>query len=456
MNNKVGLKEYRTIFDQASEGIFILSPNERKFILVNNRFCEMTGYSKAELLKLNILDTYNESEITLFAARSAELKRKGNVKVERSIKRKDGTTFYARINLQLLDNGWEKGVVFNVPLNKKIKERFERTEELFLQITEHIRDVFFLVDLPSGNVLYVSPSYETIWGKSVRSLLAKSTSWMTLIHPDDQGFMLELYKKYLKTGLLDVHYRIIRSDKSIRWIHARTFPVYDKKHQLYRSAGVAEDVSEHMQAQEERLEHSKRIIRGFHEMIVALSMAVEKRDLYTANHQSTVANLSVLIAKEMKLNQEQLEGLEIAAQIHDIGKIAIPAEILTKPGKLSHPEFELIKIHPQTGYDILKDIHFPWPIADIVLEHHERLDGSGYPRGLKANEIKIESKILAVADTVDALSSNRPYRPALGLNAAIAEISKSRGILFDPDAVDACVKLFHEKKIPFYSKNVQS
>lgn len=173
---------------------------------------------------------------------------------------------------------------------------------------------------------------------------------------------------------------------------------------------------------------------------------VEQRDPYTAGHQRRVANLAVAIAKDMGLSSEQIAGLRMACVVHDIGKIHIPAEILSKPDLLSDAEYEIIKTHPKAGWEVLKNIYFPWPVAEMVYQHHERLDGSGYPRGLKDNEIMLESRILMVADVMDAMSSHRPYRPALGILQALQEIMQHKGSLFDELVVDACVKLFIEKK----------
>jgi putative nucleotidyltransferase with HDIG domain len=177
----------------------------------------------------------------------------------------------------------------------------------------------------------------------------------------------------------------------------------------------------------------------------AMSLTIELRDLYTAGHQRRVMNLAVAIAKEMNLSQDKVEGIRMAGIIHDIGKIAMPAEILTKPTRLSRTEFQLIKDHPRVGYDILKRIEFPWPVAQIVLQHHERVDGSGYPDGLVGDAILLEARILALADHVEALSSHRAYRPALGLDKAMEEIRRGRGIQFDSRVVDTCIKLFCEK-----------
>jgi len=183
----------------------------------------------------------------------------------------------------------------------------------------------------------------------------------------------------------------------------------------------------------------------------AIATIVEMRDPYTAGHQVRVAALAAAIATEMGLPADQIEAIEVAGMVHDLGKIQTPAEILSKPGEINELEHNLIKTHPQAGYDILKGIHFPWPIADIVLQHHERLDGSGYPHGLKDSEILLAARILSVADVVEAMSSHRPYRASLGIDAALAEIAAHRGTLFDPQVVDACTHLIQEKKFSLAS-----
>ncbi len=178
--------------------------------------------------------------------------------------------------------------------------------------------------------------------------------------------------------------------------------------------------------------------------VTALGLLVEKRDLYTARHQKKVAYLACRIAAKLKLGKERFEGLYIAAMLHDIGKIGIPSEILAKPDKLSDAEFELIKTHVQIAYDILKGIRFPWPVADIVLQHHEKIDGSGYPAGLAGNDILLEAKIISVADVVEAITAHRPYKPALGISAALEEIKKYSGIYYEPEIVDACIQVCTE------------
>ncbi|MCR4331384.1 MAG: PAS domain S-box protein [Sulfuricaulis sp.] len=202
-------------------------------------------------------------------------------------------------------------------------------------------------------------------------------------------------------------------------------------------------------AMEQNRLNTVRMEKALLETIEAIGSALEKRDPYTAGHQRQVAKLAHAIAQEMKLPQEVAEGIYMGCLIHDIGKIYIPAEILSRPGKLTAPEFEIIKCHPQVGYDIIKGIEFPWPVAKMILEHHERLNGSGYPQGLKGGEISLEARILAVADVVEAMASHRPYRPGLGVDKALEEISQNRETLYDPQAVDVCLRLFREKGFQF-------
>ncbi len=196
-------------------------------------------------------------------------------------------------------------------------------------------------------------------------------------------------------------------------------------------------------------ERTVKLQGAFEGIIQAVVRMVESRDPYTAGHQQRVADLAVAIAREMNLPENQVEGIRMAGSIHDLGKISVPAEILSKPGQLTDIEFALIKTHPRVGYDIIADIEFSWPIAQIVLQHHERMDGSGYPQGLSGQDILIEARILCVADVVEAMASHRPYRSALGIDAALGEITDNVGKRYDPEAVDAVLRLFREKGFTF-------
>jgi putative two-component system response regulator len=196
------------------------------------------------------------------------------------------------------------------------------------------------------------------------------------------------------------------------------------------------------------LDKFQRAIEG---IVQAISVAVEMRDPYTAGHQQRVADLACAIAKEMGIDDDDVFGLRMASVIHDLGKITVPAGILAKPGRLSNLEYELIKNHVQAGYDILKQIEFPWPLAEIILQHHERMDGSGYPQGLKGDQIMVLARILAVADVFETIASHRPYRPSLGRQSAVDELEKNSGILYDEEVASACKKVISEERFLIYN-----
>ena len=206
----------------------------------------------------------------------------------------------------------------------------------------------------------------------------------------------------------------------------------------------AQDITARKEA-EEKLERTRAQLQGtLWGTSIAIARMIQARDPYTAGHEERVGRLAVAIAREMGLLGDRIEGIKLTAAVHDVGKIYVPSEILAKPGKLTDIEFALVKTHPQVGYDILRGIEFPWPVADIVWQHHETLDGSGYPRGLKGEQILLEARILTVADVVEAMSSHRPYRPGLGVDASLLQIVRDKGIKYDAQAVDACVRLFKE------------
>ena len=216
-----------------------------------------------------------------------------------------------------------------------------------------------------------------------------------------------------------------------------------------RELREAEVRLEHKRAEEKLRQSYEKLQKTLEGTISALAATSEMRDPYTAGHQERTTQLACAIAIEMDMPEAAREGIRMAGTIHDLGKIYVPIDILNKPGRLSDMELGIIKTHPQVGYDILRNIDFPWPIAQIVYQHHERTDGSGYPLGLSGESILLEARILGIADVVEAMSSHRPYRPALGIDKALEEISRGRGILYDADVVDVCLKVFTEKGFKF-------
>ncbi|MCX5997989.1 MAG: HD-GYP domain-containing protein [Chloroflexi bacterium] len=239
-------------------------------------------------------------------------------------------------------------------------------------------------------------------------------------------------------------YTAVRKDSSKFPVLIYASPIIkDSMHTGMR--GMLIDITERKQL-EKRLEDSIGVLsKTLNDAVITMGKIVEMKDPYTAGHQLQVARLAAAMAELMGLTPQQVDNINTTAAVHDIGKIYIPSDILAKPGKLNQLEISIIRTHAQGSYDILKNIDFPGPIAAIALQHHERLDGSGYPNKLKGPDISLEARILAVADVVEAMSSHRPYRPSLGIDAALEEIISNRGLLYDAGAVDACVKLIREK-----------
>jgi putative nucleotidyltransferase with HDIG domain len=236
-----------------------------------------------------------------------------------------------------------------------------------------------------------------------------------------------------------------RRDGTTLYVRESARIVRDEEGNTLHYEGTIEDITGRKiteQALQESVETLRKAMEG---TVQAMGMILESRDPYTAGHQKMVAELSCAIAEEMELEVERIDALRMAAAVHDLGKISVPAEILSKPGRLSEIESNMVRHHEGAGHDILRTINFPWPVAEIVSQYHERWDGSGYPSGLKGDEIMIEARILAVADVVEAMASHRPYRPALGIDKALDEVEKGKGSFFDPQVVDACIRLFREK-----------
>lgn len=290
-----------------------------------------------------------------------------------------------------------------------------------------------IVDLnPAAEHLAGTTSSEAL-GLPVEQLWANWPSRLTLSEPASKAFE-EL---------------ILTHAGEQRTYNLRPYTITDHENRPLNKVVLLIETTERKRVEEEIKQSHAQLRRSFEAIIKTISATVEIRDPYTSGHQQRVAQLALGIAQEMDLPGERANEIFTAAIIHDIGKIQVPSEILSKPGKLSEPEFSLIKGHCQVGHDILKNADFPYPLSQWVLEHHERINGSGYPNGLTAGQISLEGKILAVADVVEAMASHRPYRPSLGIEKALTEISEQKGVLYDADVADACLKLFKEKGFKF-------
>jgi PAS domain S-box-containing protein len=328
--------------------------------------------------------------------------------------------------------------VWRIMENQRFTEALIQTESRFRSIFDNAQEGIFQTNggnrfLTANNAMAAMLGYD-----SPESLLSSIVDIPHQLYVDPEARTTLLKKIDENNSVKGFICQCYRRDGSMIWVSIDKLAVRDKDGNILHYEGFCEDITEQRAGTE-------RLRKALGATVYAISAAVEARDPYTAGHQSRVADLAQAIATEIGLPDDRIRGLRLAASIHDLGKLSVPAEILTKPKKLLEIEKELIKIHSQAGYDILKDIEFPWPIARIVLEHHERMDGSGYPNRLVGDQILLESRILAVADVVESMASYRPYRPALGIDAALKEIETRKGSLYDEGVVESCVRLFREK-----------
>lgn len=298
------------------------------------------------------------------------------------------------------------------------------------------------VDDYSVRPLWVSENVSRILGYSVLEALDPGW-WSKSLHPEDQMRAVTEAKSIFERGGGEHYYRVQHGNGSFLFIHDEVREVENSSPR--RFVGVWHDISVAEFAQQQVQEYSARLEKAFLGTVTCIARMVEMRDPYTAGHESRVGDLAVAIAVEMGLDPDTQYGLRIAGLVHDIGKISIPAEYLTKPTRLTQSEYQILQTHPGNGYDILKNVDFPWPIAEVAHQHHERIDGSGYPRGLKGDEILLEARIVAVADVIESMATSRPYRHALGIDKALAEIENNAGRLYDVQVASAALKLFREK-----------
>ncbi|MDX9788210.1 MAG: cache domain-containing protein [Desulfobacterales bacterium] len=327
-----------------------------------------------------------------------------------------------------------------------LMKSLEESKERFRNLLETTSDWIWETDR-KGRYTYSSPHVETLLGYRLEEVI--HASLVNFASPDQVAALnasfMELIAEHKAFSGFEVP--SLAKDGRVVVLEYNAVPIFDEKENLTGYRGVARDITERKTAMEILKKSRDDLHASLEETVTSLASTAEKRDPYTAGHQQRVERLACAIAREQGFPEERIEGLHIAALLHDIGKITLPSEYLAKPTELSREEKAVFKCHPQVGHEILKNIQFPWPVAEIVYQHHEHLDGSGYPRGLKDDDILLEAKILAVADVVEAMSSHRPYRPSLGITMALNEIRSGRGTRYHAPSVDACLRLILEKKI---------
>jgi PAS domain S-box-containing protein/putative nucleotidyltransferase with HDIG domain len=324
---------------------------------------------------------------------------------------------------------------------KRIEKVLRESEAKYSTLVEKGNDQ--IVISQAGIIKYANSKMLGVMGLTLERDLDKP--FIDYVAPAYKKTALEMYEKRIQGYETPSTYELELIAKDGTTIPVEVSASLIEYEGRPASMAILRDITERKRAEKELKESYKKLEGIIENIIDTISTIVETRDPYTAGHQKRVAKLACAIAQEMGLEEEKIKGIRMAGMIHDIGKISVPAEILAKPGRLTMLEMDMIKAHSQMGYDILKNINFPWPIARIVLQHHERMNGSGYPAGATEGELLLEAEILSVADVVEAMISHRPYRPALGLGKALEEISQKRGILYHPGAVDACIRLFREK-----------
>lgn len=444
-------EKYRQLVNHAPAGLYEVDFLQRKFVTVNDVMCEYTGYTKEELLSMNPFDILSEESKGRFMERISRILAGQKVPdtVEFNIRTKEGKELWVLLNTRIVyDQGFPKGasvVVHNVTELKLAEEARKKSEERYRFLVNNANDAIFIAQ--DGRIKFPNPKTVETLGYSEDEL--NQLHYMDLVHPDDQALLLEFRRKTEGSNppASNLSIRVKNRLGQEIWAQISAVPIMWENHPA--TLNFVRDITLQKKAEEDLKRTVERLRKITGATVQAMAQTVEVRDPYTAGHQKRVADLARAIATRMGLSADQVDGIRMAGAIHDIGKISVPAEILSKPGLLSPLEFSLIKTHSQIGYDILKDIEFPWDIASMVLQHHERLDGSGYPQGITGDRILLEAKILTVADVVEAMASHRPYRPSLGLDKALEEIKGKRGRFYDSDVVDACVALFAEHKFTF-------
>ena len=428
-------------FDFAPVGCYI-SDFKGTFFDINKAAEKITGYTRDELSgknyhKAGLLSLKDVARVMESLAKNRRgllaepeeyvLTRKDKKPIDVEI-----STFPIKIN----EDSLALGIIRDISKCKKAEKALKKSE----------KEKSVILDSSPMHVLCRDKDYNIIWAnkaacdylkKDLEEILKvkcyKSRKRRTTPCPDCSTDKIWLTGTTLKGE---------RRTEGGKYWHVIDTPLKNEKGEVVAVIQTALDITEQKEAQ-------KKLKNIAYAIIETISKIMDTRDPYTAGHQKRVTQLAFAISREMKLSSEKIESVRIASQIHDIGKIGIPVEILTKPSVLNSVEFSFMKKHPEIGYNILKDIAFPYPIAQIVLQHHERIDGSGYSNGLKGEGILLEAKIIAVADVVEAMSSHRPYRGTLGIDVALEEIDKNKGTLYEPEIVDVCIKLFREKGFKF-------
>ncbi len=451
-----GEHKYEHLFSSILDGMLVFDPGTMEILLANRAAADIAGFgAPEELVGVNVLRSIPEGERGRISALLADaIGREERPLIEDiQIATRDQREVWVSCICKKIDyQGKTAGLITlrEITDRKRAEERLLATQERNRLLIENANEG--IVVIQDGVLKFANPKTVEILGYTAQELVLKPVA--DVIHSEDRQVVMEQHLKRLDGDEVShvSQFRIVDKGGNTKWVELNgvLFAWGSRPADLC----FVNDITERKQAEEQIRESCRRLESTLDGVIQAMAVTVEIRDRHTAGHQRRVTELAHAIARELGLSWERSRAVRIAGLLHDLGKITIPTEILSKPGRLTDMEFAIIKTHPKAGYEILKNIEFPWPIAEIVVQHHERMDGSGYPSGLKGDESALESRILAVADVVEAMSSHRPYRPALGIDKALKEIAGNRGLLYDASVVDACISLFNRGSFKFADQGV--
>jgi PAS domain S-box-containing protein/putative nucleotidyltransferase with HDIG domain len=448
-------EQYRRLFETASDGIVLLEKQEGKITQANPAAENLLGYTEKESIGNKLPDIGVSLDTGDFRTTMQHLNRFGilnyrNVEVKTRSGRLIDTEIYLVDRAKLVQCNI-RDITERKQAQEALRKALRESEEKYRLVVDNMADVITVMDL-NLRFTYVSPSIIRLRGYTAEEVLSQTLE--QVMTPESLQVVTRILAEELNLeagGTADPgRSRILeleqyRKDGSTVWLENSISYMRDKAQKPLGFISLSRDITERKRAEGNLRDTLARLRKAFGATIQVLVAAVEVRDPYTAGHQIRVADLAGAIAAEVGLPLDRIEGIRMAGSIHDIGKLAVPAEILSKPTRLTSLELSLIQEHARKGYEMLKDVESPWPLAKIVYQHHERMDGSGYPRQLQGGDILLEARIMAVADVVESMASHRPYRSALGMDAALAEIEKYRGTLYDAAVADACLRLFRER-----------
>ena len=437
-------ERYRRLVEMCPDAIAV--HREGRIVYLNPAGWRLMGAkSPEEVMGRLLLDFVHPDFRPVVRKRVTAMLGEGSMEplIEEKFMRLDGTVMDVEVAASpfFFEGGGAVQVIFrDITRRKQTEAKLRESESRFKAILSSLDDWVITLDARGRLAFCQAPWRERAMdGWSMRA----GGSYPEIMPPVFQNRLKESWAGIQQGRSEDFEY-VLEDPSGARWFSAKLTPLIHEN--VFDGAvAVVREITERIRSEETRLRSLEDLKKNLEATVQALASAMELRDPSTAGHQSRTALIACAIAGELGLSDDRIEGLRIAASVHDIGKITIPAEILSKPGKLLPLEMQLIRTHAQTGYDILRSIAFPWPVAEIVLQHGEHVDGSGYPRHLHLRQILLEARILAVADTVDAMLSHRPYRAGCSLSKTLMEIQQFKDAYFDPEVVDACVRLFEEK-----------